>query len=136
MAVIEELIRVEDDKTLSFGNYLMDEKKKILDFEFEGDMYKVKTYNKITKLEKNGRLLYESVSGTTVHNFNLDEKEIIFSVEGKEDAQITLELDVEQDYRLYIGQVQVGKMKSNLAGKISFSVDFCNGSQQVEIKKV
>lgn len=32
MAGIEELIRVEDDQTLSFGNHLMDEKKKNIRF--------------------------------------------------------------------------------------------------------
>ena len=30
MAVIEELIRQEDNGTISFGNHLMDEKKKSL----------------------------------------------------------------------------------------------------------
>ncbi|MCT4598926.1 MAG: endosialidase [Vallitalea sp.] len=135
MAGIQELIRVEDDNTLSFGNHLMDEKKKIMDFEVDGHIYKVKTYNEITKLEKDGRLLYESVPGTTVHNFSLNEKDINFKVEGKEDAQITLELEAEQEYKIYIEQVQVGKMKSNLAGKISFSVDFANGIQSVRIKK-
>ena len=29
MAVIEELIRQEDNGTISFGNHLMDEKKKV-----------------------------------------------------------------------------------------------------------
>ena len=37
MAVIEELIRKEDDGSISFGNYLMDEKKKVLDFEVQGE---------------------------------------------------------------------------------------------------
>ena len=36
MAVIEELIRQEDNGTISFGNHLMDEKKKVLDFEVSG----------------------------------------------------------------------------------------------------
>ena len=42
MAVIEELIRLEDNGSISFGNYLMDEKKKVLDFEVCGNLYKVK----------------------------------------------------------------------------------------------
>lgn len=46
MAVIEELIRKEDDGSISFGNYLMDEKKKVLDFEVQGDLYKVKHLKK------------------------------------------------------------------------------------------
>ena len=56
MAVIEELIRKEDDGSISFGNYLMDEKKKVLDFEVQGDLYKVKTFKEITKLENNGNI--------------------------------------------------------------------------------
>ena len=33
MAVIKELIRKEDDGTLSFGNYEFDTKQKLSDFE-------------------------------------------------------------------------------------------------------
>ena len=54
MSVIQELIRQESNGTISFGNYLLDSKKKVLDFEVEGDLYKVKTFKEITKLEKNG----------------------------------------------------------------------------------
>lgn len=74
MAVIEELIRQEDNGTISFGNHLMDEKKKVLDFEVSGDLYKIKTFKEITKLEKNGKMLLETVPGATVHNFTVNEK--------------------------------------------------------------
>ena len=56
MAVIEELIRQEDNGTISFGNHLMDEKKKVLDFEGSGDLYKIKSFREITKLERNGKM--------------------------------------------------------------------------------
>lgn len=49
MSVVEELIRKEDNGTLSFGNYLLDAKTKKADFEFQGDLYKVKTFKEITK---------------------------------------------------------------------------------------
>ena len=75
MAVIEELIRLEDNGSISFGNYLMDEKKKVLDFEVAGNLYKVKTYKDITKLEKNGKMLLETVPGATIHN--LDRKSVV-----------------------------------------------------------
>ena len=132
---IQELIRVEDDNTLSFGNYLMDSKRKIQDFDVDGDIYKVKTYSAMTKLEKNGRLLFESVPGTTVHQMNVTEELMTFEVEGTEDAQITVELEAEKEYKVFIQGVQVGKMKTNLSGKISFSVDFMGGNQKIEIKK-
>lgn len=135
MAGIDGLIRVESQGALSFGDYLADSKQKKQDFEVDGDVYKVKTYSEITRLEKNGRLLYESTPGTTVYNFNLDEKELSFRVEGVEDAQITVELETEQEYKIYINQVQLGKMKSNLSGKLNISVDFSNGQQEVIIRK-
>ena len=50
MPVIEELICTEQDGTISFGNYKLGQKAKKSDFEYQGDMYKVKTYNEITKL--------------------------------------------------------------------------------------
>lgn len=135
MAGIQELIRVEQDNALSFGNYMMDSKRKIQDFEVEGDLYKVKTYSAMTKLEKNGRLLYESVPGTTVYSMNVSEEGCDFEVEGNNDAQITVELEADQDYKVFIEGIQVGKMTTNLSGKISFSVDFASGNQKVAIEK-
>lgn len=136
MAVIEELIRQEDNGTLSFGNHLMDEKKKVLDFEVSGDLYKVKTYSEITKLEKNGKMLLEAVPGVTVHNFEMNEKGARFTVEGAEDAQITMEMEPETEYKILIDDVNVGKMKTNLAGKVNFSVELQNGSPAVAIEKI
>lgn len=136
MAVIEELIRQEDNGTLSFGNHLMDEKKKVLDFEVSGDLYKVKTYSEITKLEKNGKMLLEAVPGVTVHNFQMNEKGARFTVEGAEDAQITMEMEPETEYKILIDDVNVGKMKTNLAGKVNFSVELQNGTPAVAIEKI
>ncbi len=44
MAVVEELIRTENNDTLSFGNYKLDSKSKLDNFAFGGDLYKVKTF--------------------------------------------------------------------------------------------
>lgn len=136
MAGIEELIRVESNNAISFGNHMMDSKRKIQDFEVEGDTYKVKTYHKMTKLERNGRLLYESEPGTTVYNFVLSDTGVSFEVEGVEDAQVTVELEAGKEYKIVIGDVQVGKVKANLAGKMTFNVDFSTGSQKVSVKRV
>ena len=69
MPVVSELIRIEDDGTISFGNYMLAAKSKLQDFEFQGDLYKVKTFGEITKLERNGMFVYESVPGTAVNQF-------------------------------------------------------------------
>ena len=61
MATVKELLRAENDGTLSFGDYTLPTKTKKDNFEFEGDIYKVKTFAEITKLEKNGMFVYESV---------------------------------------------------------------------------
>ena len=80
MSVIDELIRKEDNGALSFVNYELETKTKLSDFEVNGDLYKVKTFKEITKLEKNGMFVYESVPGTAVHNFKVTENTVAFSV--------------------------------------------------------
>ncbi len=61
MAAVKELLRAENDGSLSFGDYTLSEKTKKDNYEFEGDIYKVKTFSEITKLERNGMFVYESV---------------------------------------------------------------------------
>lgn len=123
MSVVTELIRKEEDGSISFGDYSLAAKAKLDDFEFQGDLYKVKTYKDITKLEKNGMFVYESVPGTTVNNFKALENKVSFSVEGQEDAQITLELEAEAEYEIIVNEESAGVMKTNLGGKLSLSVE-------------
>ena len=66
MAIVKELLRTEEDGRLSFGDYTLASKTKLDNFEFEGDLYKVKTFSEITKLEKNGMFVYESVPGLSL----------------------------------------------------------------------
>ena len=121
MTVVKELIRSELDGTLSFGDYTLDTKTKKDGFEFQGDIYKVKTFKEITKLEKNGMFVYESVPGTAVMNLNATDTGLTFQVEGPEDAQITVEMEPDTEYEVFIEQASTGKMKTNLGGKLSFS---------------
>ena len=123
MAVIEDLIREEGDGTISFGNYKLDQKAKKRDFKHNGDLYKVKTFSEITKLEKNEMFVYESVPGTSVEHLLVTDNEITFTVEGAEDAQITFELEAETEYDISVNGKDAGTMKTNLGGKLSFSVE-------------
>ena len=132
MAVIEDLIREEEDGGLSFGNYALSAKTKKDGFNYNGDIYKIKTFNEITKLEKNGMFVYESVPGTVVHEFKATDKAINFQVEGTADSQITLELEAEKEYKIHVDKVYVGKMKTNLGGKLNISVELEPG-QEVDI---
>ena len=81
MAVVGELLRSEADGTISFGNHKLAEKAKVEDFQHAGDILKVKTYSAMTKLEKNGMFLYESVPGNSVMNFSEKENGVEFVVE-------------------------------------------------------
>ena len=123
MAAVKELLRAEADGTLSFGDYTLDSKTKLDGFEFQGDLYKDKTFAEITKLEKNGMFVYESVPGTAVENFKSSESEVVFRVSGTTDAQFTLELEADNEYVVYMDDVNVGEMKTNLSGKLSVSAE-------------
>lgn len=137
MKTVESLIAKEKDGTLSFGNFTLPEKSKLSDFAHEGDLYKVKTFYEITKLEKNGLFVYESVPGTSVFNFRSNGDVVSFGVTGKEDAQITLELEPDKEYEVFINGASVGRMKTNLGGKLVFSVEAKEDTATaVEIKRV
>ena len=123
MAVIKELIRTEADGPISFGAYSLDAKAKLDNFEHNGDLYKVKTFREITKLERNGIFVYESVPGTSVTGLAVTENGMTFQVEGDEDAEITLGLEEEKDYQVSVEGASVGQMKTNLGGKLTLSVE-------------
>lgn len=135
MAVVSELIRSEADGTISFGDYTLGTKAKLDNFEHQGDIYKVKTCKEITKLERNGMFVYESVPGTAVMDFAATDTGVTFKVEGPEDAQFTVELEDETEYEIAIAGTEAGKMKTNLGGKLSVSVELGENPVEVSIKK-
>ncbi len=123
MAIVEELLRAEESGAISFGNHTLVEKSKKEQVLTAGDVYKVKTYNEITKLEKNGMFLYESVPGTSVVDFAEGANEISFKVEGANDAQLTVGMKDDTEYEVYVNDASVGKMRTGLGGKLSLSVE-------------
>ena len=133
MSAIKELLRTEADGTISFGNYELDQKAKLSDYEYNGDLYKVKTFKEITKLERNGMLVYESVPGTAVSNFSADGTSVSFVVEGPEDAQVTLGLEEDTEYNVTVGGEYSGTVKTNMGGKLVLSVEMGN-ADQIEVK--
>ena len=137
MSVISELIRTEADGTISFGNYELNQKSKVSDFEHKGDLYKVKTFKEITKLERNGMFVYESVPGTAVSHLKATENGMSFTVECPTDAQITVELEEETSYQVFVDDKEVGEMKTNLGGKLVLSVELdSTESAAVRIEKM
>ncbi|MBS6646622.1 MAG: endosialidase [Clostridiaceae bacterium] len=127
MPVIEELIRKGENGTISFGNYKLEKKTKVEDYDFQGDLYKVKTFYEITKLERNGMFVYESVPGTAVENFEVTDDGVAFLVEGDKDAQLTVQLEDDTEYEVYVDDISVGEMKTNMSGKLVASVELEEG---------
>ena len=136
MASVEQLIRCENDVALSFGNYELPEKAKAEGFMFGGCSYKVKTFQGITRLEKDDVFAYESVPGTNVKGFVAGENGVEFLVAGKEDAQLTVGLLADEIYNVFVNGENVGEMKANMSGKLSISVELGEGSEvSVKITK-
>ena len=123
MATISELIRSEADGTISFGDYTLGAKAKLDNFEHQGDIYKVKTFSEITKLERNGMFVYESVPGTAVMNLKATDTGLTFQVEVTGVRGTACRFEKSAD---------AGKMKTNLGGKLSLSVEL--GDHPVDVK--
>lgn len=137
MATVEEIIREEEDGTISFGNFKLSEKQKVPDFEHAGDTYKVKTFAEITKLEKNEAFLYESYPGTAVFHFEESEDGIIFDMDAENDAQITLGLEENTKYAVIINGEYAETITTGIGGKLSFSAASVEDElTNVEIKKL
>ncbi len=132
MAAVTELLRAEQNGAISFGNHELAAKAKLEDFAHAGNVYKVKTYREITRLEKNGLFLYESVPGTSVHDFVEDGECISFKAEGAQDAQITVGVEENSEYEVIVAGQSAGTMKTNLSGKLSISAEL-EGAGEVEI---
>lgn len=135
MTEVDGLIRSQENGNLSFGNYALDKKFKVSDFEHLGDSYKVKTFKEITKLERNDLFVYESVPGTVVLNFKANGSEVEFDVEGYADTQIALGLEPELEYKVFIDDVNTGNAVTNLGGKLVFSTELSDAAKHIRVVK-
>ncbi len=135
MAAVKELLRSEADGGISFGDYELAAKTKLKDFNHQGDLYKVKTFREITKLERNDLFVYESVPGTAVEHFRATAEQVEFQVSGPEDAQITLGLEEDTEYAITVDGGDAGTIKTNLGGKLMLSVEL-GGRDSVSVKVV
>lgn len=123
MPVIDSLIQTEEDGTISFGNYTLNEKTKFQDFEHQGDLYKIKTFYEITKLERNGMFVYESVPGTSVEHFSETDAGVVCRVEGYKGSLVTLQMEEDTLYKIYEDDVLTGELTTNKSGKLVVPLD-------------
>ncbi|MBQ0058590.1 MAG: endosialidase [Lachnospiraceae bacterium] len=136
MSVIDTMIRNEENGSVSFGNYTLQEKTKVSGFQGNDGIYKVKTFAEMTRLEKDELFAYESEPGTAVLNYAQSAEGVSFSVEGPEDAQITVAGEPGCAYNIIIDGKQADEVQASLGGKVSFSVSLEEGKTvAVEIAK-
>lgn len=137
MAVVTELFRSEENGTLCFGDYTLETKAKKGDIQFEGDIYKIKTFKTMTKLDKNGQLIFESVPGSAVSHFAATADGVAFEIESSSDVQVTLEVEPQQEYRVFVDQTNIGTIKANLAGKLTIGIELREGTaSSVRVQKL
>ena len=123
MAAVSELIRKEEGGAISFGDHTLAAKAKVEDYDIGGNLYKVKTFRELTKLERDGLFVYESEPGTSVNEFRVLPDGVSFTVCGNEDAMITVGLKEDTEYSVNIGGKDIGRIRTNLGGKLSISVE-------------
>jgi len=136
MLVVEGGIVVNGDGTISFGDFLAEEKIKVRDFEVGGHMYSVKTHNAVTRLEQNDKMLVECVPGASFWNFAIGDNDITCVLKGRGVASLTFELAPETEYAFFVGGKKIGEMKSTISGKISFSADTNEKGVDIKIANV
>lgn len=137
MSGVKELLVSNENGTISFGDYELEQKKKLSDVEIRGDLYKVKTFKELTKLEKNGMLLYESDPGTAVRDFKQDGENLSFTVEMAEDTQIILGLGEDTAYRVSLNGEDAGEQKTGMGGKLIISLEKeASAVVEVNVEKV
>ena len=126
-----EIITLEPDNTISFGNYHSDNKLKHENFQFEGNSYNIRTYKETTRLTKNKELLVETVPGSFVHNFHKENGQAFFGITSFANTNITVQLEEDTIYRISAGKHRMGSMSSGVSGKLSFALDLSDGKEQI-----
>ena len=127
MPGIEALIQTEQDGSISFGNFSLNEKSKKQDFEHQGDLYKVKTFYEITKLERSGMFAYESVPGSAVDHFTENDEGVSCRVEGYKTSQVTVQLEEETPYQIFENGELTAEITTNVSGKLAVNLDLEDG---------
>ena len=114
------------------GNYDLPTKGKVSDYVFDGDVYKVKTFHDITRLEKNETFAYESTPGTVVTDYKETEDTLSFIVNGFQDTQIIVAVEDDTEYQVSVDDAVIENYETNLSGKIVISLELEPGC----VKKV
>ncbi len=132
----KEIIKLNENGSLKFGDYTAIEKQKVADFNFNGTLVSVKTHKDITVLKKNDNLFLETVPGANIDNFVVKKGEVSFDITGYKQTMVTLGVHPEEIYQINVNGHEIETQKSKLSGKISVSLDVEGTAKNVVIKKI
>ena len=63
-----------------------------------------------------------------MEHFSVVDNGVEFVVEGDKDAQITIQLEEDTEYEVFVDDVAVGGMRTNRSGKLMASVELNEGT--------
>jgi len=138
MSNLPKGIIAEKNGGLSFGDYTVSNKIKVNDFEYMGNIYSLRSHDLVTRFEKNGEMLIETVPGASVYDFVMDEKGCSFEIESSAGVQVTLGLVPDASYDLSIrgnkGSDIREEISVNRSGKLSFGIELGSDKKKVELR--
>ncbi len=132
-----EVIKLNDNNTLKFGNFEAIDKQKVSDFAFNGETLAVKTHKDITVLKRNDILLMETVPGAVVDQLQYKAEEMKFNITGFKQTAVTIgSVEPNTKYKVEVDGVETETLDSKVSGKISISLDIENVTREVVITKL
>jgi len=139
MGIISEGIRINENGSISFGDYLVAEKLKINDFSHGGANYSLRTHKDVTRLERNGELLFEAVPGAAVHDFVIAEDACQFGISGSGGCMVTICLEPQTEYSYTTCATDghpVSITANRQSGKATIALTLAEEAQNIVIKKI
>lgn len=133
---MDGIISRNESGGLDFGGFAFEKKQKQDGFSAGGNVYKIKTHNEITRLEKNDALVFETTPGSLITDFYINDALCAFDARGLGDTHITVELLPETQYRLVEDDVNISDCKTNKSGKIMFSAELSDRKKGFKIEKI
>ena len=133
---MDGIISHSQDGGLNFGGFAFEKKQKQEGYVVNESVYKIKTHNEITRLERNDALLFETTPGSLITDFYLNDGLCAFNARGTGDTHITIELLPETTYRVVEDGINLGDCKTNKTGKIMFSAELTGNKKEFKVEKM
>ena len=82
----------------------------------------------VPRADKGGKSETEQAAQEMAEHFRVDDTKVEFQVEGSQDAQVTLQLEEDCEYEVFVDGASIGGMKTNMSGKLVIGVELNEGT--------